>query len=81
MSLRSFGRRKNSASDKSKTDTEMMYLDNEIICDTEELKESIVKWIRIKGWQFEHFANLLKLMGVETPVKCSEWNEEIQSFK
>lgn len=54
---------------------------NEVICDTEELKDFITKWAKNSGWKFEDFAIFIKLVGVKTPVKLSELDKEKQAFK
>ena len=54
---------------------------NKIYCDTKELRELIVEWTGRERWEFEHFADFLEQVGVKTPVKLSEFNNEKRSFK
>lgn len=56
-------------------------LKNEIICEAVGSKELITKWAQNEGWEFENFADFIKLIGVKTPVKIIECDEENCSFK
>lgn len=54
---------------------------NKVLCDTSELKELITKWTQNEGWKFKDFATFVELIGIKTPIKLSDWNEEKYSFK
>ena len=78
MRLRNFfSRNKEADVVTSKSETQ----NSKISCDTEELKFLITKWTRNEGWEFDNFADFIELIGVKTPVKLSEYNEEDNSFK
>lgn len=50
-------------------------------CDSYKLRKSINRWVRKKGWKYEDFYDFLELVGVETPVSLSEFNENKNTFK
>lgn len=81
MSLRDFFSRNKEVADVVTSEAKTRHSKNEIACDTAELKELITKWTRNEGWEFENFADFIELVGVKTPVKLSEWDEESKSFK
>lgn len=56
-------------------------IEHEIICKDEKIKCIIEKWMRSVGGDFENFVDLLELVGVKTPVKLSDLNEEKCCFK
>lgn len=41
----------------------------------------ITKWTQSEGWEFENFANFLKLVGVNTPAKLSELSRRPLNIK
>lgn len=53
----------------------------EVKCDTPALRQLITEWTRNEYWEFENFADFLELVGVKTPVKLSQLDEEKHSFK
>ena len=81
MSLRDFFSRNREVVDVATSEAETQHSNNEIACDTAELKEVITKWTQNESWEFENFADFIKLVGVKTPVKLSEWDVESHSFK
>lgn len=54
---------------------------DQIICDTEELKDFISLWTINEGWEFEDFADFMELIGIKTPVKLSQYDKEKYSFQ
>lgn len=53
---------------------------NEVSCDTKKLKELITNWTKNEGWEFDDFAEFVKLAKVETPIKLSKLDEKKRSF-
>lgn len=80
MSLRDFFSR-NKEVDVVTSEAKTRNSKSKIACDTAELKELITKWARNEGWEFENFADFIELIGVKTPVKLGEYDEENHSFK
>lgn len=54
---------------------------NEILCDTFEIQEHLNTWTRDVGWSFKDFATFVELIGIKTPIKLSNWNKYLKSFK
>ena len=81
MSLREFFSRNKETANELTSEMDSVKEENEVICDTSELKELITKWTRNEGWKFKDFATFVELIGVKTPVKLSNWDEEKYSFK
>ena len=50
-------------------------IEDEVTCDSEELRRFISKWLKKQGWKFDDFLVLLKLVGINTPVKLSDLKE------
>lgn len=81
MSLRNLFARNEKVADAVASEAKTRHSENDIACDTAELRELITKWTRNEGWEFENFADFMELIGVKTPVKLSEYNEQNASFK
>lgn len=81
MSLREFFSRNKETANELTSETASAKEENEVLCDTSELKELITKWTQNEGWKFKDFATFVELIGVKTPIKLSDWNEEKYSFK
>lgn len=81
MSLRNLFARNEKVADAVASEVKTRHSENDIACDTAELKDLITKWTRNEGWEFENFADFIELIGVKTPVKLSEYNEKSNSFK
>lgn len=81
MSLREFFSRNKETANELTSEMASAKEENEVLCDTSELKELITKWTQNEGWEFKDFATFVELIGVKTPIKLGDWNEEKYSFK
>lgn len=52
-----------------------------VICEDERLKRLISRWTKCIGWKVDDFANILILIGVETPIRLTEFHPKLMSFK
>jgi len=81
MSLRGFFSRNKETENELTSEMASAKEENEVLCDTSELKELITKWAQNEGWKFKDFATFVELIGVKTPIKLSDWDEKKYSFK
>lgn len=81
MSLREFFPRRKETANELTSEMASAKEENEVLCDTLELKELITKWTQNEGWKFKDFATFVELIGIRTPIKLSDLNEEKYSFK
>ncbi len=81
MGVRDFFVRKKEFNNAETSEFKTSHSKNEIECDTAKLKKFITDWTQNEGWEFENFADFIELIGVKTPVKLSEFDEDDNSFK
>lgn len=76
MNLRNLFSR-NVTSDLASTDKSK----HQVTCDTSTIRDLITEWINNEGWRFENFADFVNLIGLQTPVKLSNLDQENHSFQ
>lgn len=82
MSLKEILSRKSGLVTEVTTPEEIMkQAEPKVVCDNSFLKRRIAMWLNNEGWEYEDFAYFIELLGIKTPVKLSQWNEENRSFK
>ena len=54
---------------------------NDIECENNEIKELITHWAQNEGWNYENFADFMRLIGIQTPIYLSNFNKWNHSFR